>query len=340
MPPSRLVWARGVDGEELRLEVLWDPEAGAAFGALPGAEGTRAVPLDPWLAVDLDAFLARHQAEVTGLAAEVLSRLLDEHREAAAAVRESRAPAGDPIPAVAASLGGELAPFQWAAVRYALRARNTFLADEQGLGKTVEALATLEADEAYPAVIICPASMKLGRQREARALATPPLGGCDQRTVGRPAPGEITILNYEIVAAHRQALGPPRPRALVIDESHYCKNPQRQAHPGRARVWRPGRRRRPEARPDRHPGAQPRRRVDRSAAGHLRGSRFSAPEPGSARQFRGPVSEERLHWHLRRRCFVRRLKADVLPQLPAKRQVVVPDHAHQRAPSTGSPSAT
>ena len=47
------------------------------------------------------------------------------------------------------------------------------------------------------------------------------------------------------------------------------------------------------------------------------GARFS-------RQFRGQLSEERLHWHLRRRCFVRRLKSEVLPQLPAKRQVVVP----------------
>ena len=27
-----------------------------------------------------------------------------------------------------------------------------------------------------------------------------------------------------------------------------------------------------------------------------------------ARQFQGPLLEERLHWHLRRRCFVRRLK--------------------------------
>ena len=43
-----------------------------------------------------------------------------------------------------------------------------------------------------------------------------------------------------------------------------------------------------------------------------------------ARQFRGQVSEERLHWHLRRRCFMRRRKSEVLPQLPAKRQVVVP----------------
>ena len=41
-------------------------------------------------------------------------------------------------------------------------------------------------------------------------------------------------------------------------------------------------------------------------------------------QFRGSLTEERLHWHLRRRCFVRRRKAEVLPQLPDKRQVVVP----------------
>jgi SWI/SNF-related matrix-associated actin-dependent regulator 1 of chromatin subfamily A len=43
-----------------------------------------------------------------------------------------------------------------------------------------------------------------------------------------------------------------------------------------------------------------------------------------ARRFQGVGAEERIHWHLRRRCFVRRLKADVLPQLPAKRQVTVP----------------
>src|ERR1019366_5322035 len=77
--PARLVWARGVEGEELRLEVLWDQDTGAAFATLPGADGARAVPLDPWLAVELDGFLARHGVEVTGTAAQALERLLDEH---------------------------------------------------------------------------------------------------------------------------------------------------------------------------------------------------------------------------------------------------------------------
>src|SRR5204862_2568634 len=43
-----------------------------------------------------------------------------------------------------------------------------------------------------------------------------------------------------------------------------------------------------------------------------------------ARRFQGAGAEDRLHWHLRRTCFVRRLKRDVLPQLPEKRQSVLP----------------
>ena len=51
-------------------------------------------------------------------------------------------------------------------MRYALERRRTFIADEQGLGKTVQALATVEADGAFPAVVVCPASMKLTWERE------------------------------------------------------------------------------------------------------------------------------------------------------------------------------
>ena len=80
-------------------------------------------------------------------------------------VRRSRAFTGEPLEAEA-RLGGELRPFQRAGVAYVLHARRTFLADEQGLGKTVQALAALEADDAYPAVVVCPAGLKLNWQRE------------------------------------------------------------------------------------------------------------------------------------------------------------------------------
>ncbi len=223
----------------------------------------------------------------------------------------------------AAVLGGTLAPFQWAGVRYVLDARGAFLADEQGLGKTVQALAALEADDAYPAVVICPAAMKLGWEREAghwlphRSVAV---------VTGRgavPPRAEITILNYELVAHHRQQLALARPRALVVDESHMVKNPRAkrtQAVRALAAATAPG------ALKLALTGTPVLNHADELIAqlrviGRLdefgSGSRFS-------QQFQGQLSEERLHWHLRRHCFVRRLKSEVLPQLPAKRQVVIP----------------
>lgn len=321
-PPARLAATHGVDGARLRIEVLWDPDTGAAFAELPGSEGA-AVPVDPWLCEPLDAFLAMHGVEVTPMARPVLERLRADAAEAAAAIRASRATEGEPIPAVAEVLGGELEPFQWAGVRYVLEARRAFLADEQGLGKTVEALAALEADGAFPAVVVCPASLKLNWQREtARWLPHRSVAVVEGR-VAVPPRAEILILNYEIVATQRDTLARRRPRALVLDESHYVKNPQ--AKRTRA-VRRLAEGLPPDALRLALTGTPVLNHADELISqlrvlGRLEdfgsGARFRA-------QFRGQLTEERLHWHLRRRCFVRRRKAEVLPQLPDKRQVVVP----------------
>jgi SWI/SNF-related matrix-associated actin-dependent regulator 1 of chromatin subfamily A len=322
-PPARLVATHGVDGARLRLEVMWDPDVGVAFAQLPGAKGERAVPVDPWLCEPLDAFIALHGVEVAPLAAPVLERLRAEAAEAAAAVRASRATEGEPIPEVAAVLGGTLEPFQWAGVRYVLEARRAFLADEQGLGKTVEALAALEADGAFPAVVVCPASLKLNWEREtARWLPHRSVAVVEGR-VAVPPRAEILILNYELIATQREALARRRPRALVLDESHYVKNPQ-------AKRTRAARRLAESLPPDALrlalTGTPVLNHADELISqlrvlGRLEdfgsGARFK-------QQFRGSLTEERLHWHLRRRCFVRRRKSEVLPQLPDKRQVVVP----------------
>jgi SNF2 family DNA or RNA helicase len=271
----------------------------------------------------LDEFLALHGVVVDGAATPVLADLRAEYDEAIIAIRASRVITAEPIAAVAAVLGGELAPFQWGAVHYALRARRVFLADEQGLGKTVEALATLEADDAYPAVVICPASLKLNWEREIGRWLPHRSVAIIQGRAPVPPTAEITILNYEVVASHRETLARLRPQALVVDESHLCKNPRAKRTQAVRRLA--------EALPQ--DGLRlaltgtPVLNHAEELISQLRvigrleefgsGARF-------ARQFRGQLSEERLHWHLRRHCFVRRLKSEVLPQLPAKRQVVVP----------------
>ena len=124
-------------------------------------------------------------------------------------------------------LGGELKPFQRAGVRYLLEQRRAFLADEQGLGKTVEALATLEADGAYPAVVVCPASLKLNWMREIERWLPGRRRRCSTATgaaAGRRGGRDGRQLRHRRRPARRRSLA-LAPRAVVLDESHYCKNP-------------------------------------------------------------------------------------------------------------------
>ena len=218
-------------------------------------------------------------------------------------------------------LGGELAPFQWAGVRYVLDARRAFLADEQGLGKTVEALAALEADGAYPAIVV-PGVDEARLAAGGGEVAAPPLGGGDRGTLGGPAHGRDH--DSQLRARRR----PPRGLARRHPARSWSTSPTTART--RAKRTQAVRRLAGAVSPDglrlALTGTPVLNHADELIAqlrviGRLEdfgsGARFS-------QQFRGRLSEERLHWHLRRRCFVRRLKSDVLPQLPAKRQVVVP----------------
>ncbi len=337
-------------------------EAFAALpGALPGALAQRrrrspvhehsqlpAIRADPFCVPELDAFLAERGTWVEPEALELLQEVREEHARAAGLVELS---AATDAPLEVPGLGGELKPFQRAGVSYLLTQRRAFLADEQGLGKTIEALAALEADGAYPAVVVCPASLKLNWLRElehwlpgrgARALvgtgagrsgalapaglgargALPP-GGAVERPRAATRPADITVVNYDIVAARLEELRALAPQALVIDESHYCKNAaakrtqavQRLA----AAVPREGLVMALTGTPvmNRPPELIAQLRILGRLQDFGSGAQFG-------RRFRGPDAHLRLHWHLRARCFVRRLKAEVLPQLPAKTRAVVP----------------
>jgi len=323
-PPARLSLNVAVDGESFLLETLWDPSIGDAFERLPGtSDGGRSLPLDPWVVHHLDGFLAQHGVAVDAPAESALEDLREEAIEAQAQIRKSKATEAEPLPGVPEKLGGELQPFQWAGVRYVLDARRVFLSDEQGLGKTVQALAALEADDAYPAIVVCPASLKLNWLREAGRWLPHRSIEVVEGGVAVPKTGDITIVNYEVVGKHYETLARLRPAAMVVDESHYCKNPRAKRTQAVRKlaeaVTRGGLRVALTGTPVlNHPEeliSQLRiiGRLDEFGSG----ARFS-------RQFQGVLTEERLHWHLRKSCFVRRLKSEVLPQLPAKRQTIVP----------------
>jgi SWI/SNF-related matrix-associated actin-dependent regulator of chromatin subfamily A-like protein 1 len=321
--PATLALVHSVGEPRFTLDVNWDPETIPAFLALPACEAHgRSLPVDPYLLEPLEHYLLTYDVEVAANAREVLDDLRREHAQAIAGVRRSRAHDAPPLD-VEPVLGGELRPFQRAGVTYALDARRCFLADEQGLGKTVQALATLEADDAYPAIVVCPASLKLNWRREIEHWL-PHRSVTVVSGTGVVAPAaDITVINYDIVHAHRVRLAVSRPAALVLDESHYIKNPRAKRTQA---VRRLAQALAPDALRLALTGTPVMNHAEELIAqlrviGRLEdfgsGARF-------ARRFQGVGAEERIHWHLRRRCFVRRLKADVLPQLPAKEHVVVP----------------
>ncbi len=281
-----------------------------------------AIRADPFCVPELDRFLAAGEVWVDPPALALLQEIREQHARAAGLVALS---AATDAPLQLPGLGGELKPFQRAGVAYLLAQRRAFLADEQGLGKTIEALATLEADGAYPAVVVCPASLKLNWLRELqRWLPGRSAQALAGNGAGAPiAVADVTVVNYDILAARARELCDLAPRALVLDESHYCKNAAAKrtqavqalstavpvdglvlALTGTPVVNRPT---------ELISQLRILGRLQDFGSGVKFGERF-----------RGPDAHLRLHWHLRARCFVRRVKADVLPQLPAKTRAVVP----------------
>jgi len=124
--------------------------------------------------------------------------------------------------------GKKMMPFQKAGLVFAeVTGGNCMIADSMGLGKTVEALSYLAAHPGMrPAVIVCPASLKLNWQREAQAwLETGDrieiINGGKAREFDFGA--DIVIINYDILKKWTQALQSINPEVIIFDESHSLK---------------------------------------------------------------------------------------------------------------------
>jgi len=230
-------------------------------------------------------------------------------------------------------LGGTLLPFQRAGVAYALKARRCLIADEMGLGKTVQALSTLEAANAFPAVVVCPASLKLNWLREARKWL--PMRDC--RILGKDIESDIReadvlILNYDILYKHVPALLLRELQGVVFDESHYAKKfgtrrteacislsrliPIRLALTGTPILNRPV-----------ELGSQLfiLGRLTKFGGWRQFTNRYCDPcyGYGGHLDLSGASNTRELAVLLRDTCMIRREKKDVLPQLPAKRRVTL-----------------
>lgn len=140
------------------------------------------------------------------------------------------------------TLGQELFPYQVSGVGYALLSKRCFIGDEMGLGKSAQALAACEQGKLFPAVIVCPASLKTNWKKEVtkwlpkRHAVMVANSKEDVPALIRYA--DVIIVNYELLITKRkqdekgkplfpvgEAIREAMPKAIILDESHYIKNP-------------------------------------------------------------------------------------------------------------------
>jgi SNF2 family DNA or RNA helicase len=219
-------------------------------------------------------------------------------------------------------------PFQEAGIVYAARRSNCLLADEPGLGKTIQAIGLANLLELRRLLVICPAGLRLNWAREIEKwhIGNP---GVEVLLTGKNGAGQAgrsVVTSYDLAdCVERTPFD-----LVVVDEAHYVKNWATQraqtvlgikGSPGlialsKRRLALTG-----TPIPNRVNEIYP---VLRAMVPGVIDSmsyrafiQYSGIVEGEGRVI-GVKREEELYYRLRAGCMVRRLKKDVLKDLPEK----------------------
>ena len=115
-----------------------------------------------------------------------------------------------------------LFPYQMEGVSYIeSKQGRALIGDEMGLGKTIQALAWLQLHpEKRPAIILCPAHLKLNWAKEIQMTLSDNLNTqILQGNKPYPITGEIVIINYDILKNWVEELQKIKAKVLIFDEA-------------------------------------------------------------------------------------------------------------------------
>ena len=145
-----------------------------------------------------------------------------QREEAKALSRATDADLAVPAPDGLAYLG-----YQKAGIKFGLDRPAVLIGDEMGLGKTIQAIGILNSlPNARRILVICPASLKLNWARELRKWSTNPR---DIRVLSSgdyfPSGEAVIIINYDILHKYEIQLRAEEWDLLIADEAHYLKTP-------------------------------------------------------------------------------------------------------------------
>jgi SWI/SNF-related matrix-associated actin-dependent regulator 1 of chromatin subfamily A len=232
-------------------------------------------------------------------------------------------------------------PYQRAGIAFALARPNVLIGDEMGLGKTIQAIGISNADPTIKKVlIVCPASLKLNWAREWQKWMTRKMYVGIARGPEFPRHMDVAIINYEILQRHRKTIDAIAWDLLIVDESHRIKNAKTQCTKAVVGGGKRG--------ADRVEPIRARRRVMLTGTPILNrpnelwtvvhsldpqglGADFWAFHKRYCAAYRGQYGWDmsgashldELQDRLRGGVMIRRLKADVLTDLPAKRRQII-----------------
>ena len=137
--------------------------------------------------------------------------------------------------------GLQYRPFQRAGIKYAidrLFGQNgqtprhaVLIGDDMGLGKTIQAIGIMNQDpnlRDLRALIVCPASLKLNWRNELRKWMLEGIGSeaivVKDEWPGGLAPGKILIVNYDVLHKWEREIRRTKWDYVILDEAHYLKS--------------------------------------------------------------------------------------------------------------------
>jgi SWI/SNF-related matrix-associated actin-dependent regulator 1 of chromatin subfamily A len=231
----------------------------------------------------------------------------------------------------------KLFPYQREGVRLIEEfGHRALLADEMGLGKTIQALTAAIQSGARPIIIICEAGLKYHWRKEVRhhfSMDADVLEGMKApRRWKFRQPRRITIVNYDILGGWKLYLSRLDPEFAIVDEGQKIKNrdAQRTQHVQDICRWIPkltilsG-----TPLTNRPAELWPALNLlwpDEFKSFYPFARRYCEPRIGfrGKWEYKGASNLPELHKKLKRLGMIRRLKADVLPDLPKKQRIVIP----------------
>ena len=206
-----------VDKDNVLIYVPYDRVAVAAVKTIPGVR--RDPNQQAWVAPESSLPSAIKYADDFNLdVPEVLRSRAANASSRAAELRDlSSAKVGE------LEVGGiPLRDHQRAAVEYVLKTKRTFICDDMGLGKSITAIAAVEAAEAYPVVVTCPPNLTLNWKAEYQKWLPSRRVEVVRNRKDFPTDYDVLVVGHSNLSHWQKELAGHA--AYVLDESHAFKN--------------------------------------------------------------------------------------------------------------------